>query len=90
MDRKHIVSVPQNRFGITPWSQINQPGCYVSQNTGRLYRVPQNGLKEGHSPVIDIVGTGGEEMVVRLTDNPYTPIDALRLLAADADIQPNF
>src|SRR5689334_14550069 len=79
-----------NHFATVPWSQINNPGCYVSNLTGRLFRIPDSALKEGHSPVIDIVGPGGEEVVTYISKNPYAPIDALRLLAADASIQPNF
>jgi|SwirhisoilCB2_FD_contig_31_541798_length_318_multi_2_in_0_out_0_1 hypothetical protein len=79
-----------NHFATIPWSQINNPGCYVSNLTGRLFRIPESALKEGHSPVIDIVGPGGEEVVTYVSKNPYAPIDALRLLAADASIQPNF
>ena len=87
MDKKVALN---NQFSTLPWSQINQQGCYVSILTGRLFRIPDSALKEGHSPVIDIVGPGGEEVVTQISKNPYAPIDALRLLAADASIQPNF
>jgi hypothetical protein len=84
---KHFVPNGQSQMA---WSDISQPGAYVSISTGKLYRVPALALKEGHSPVIDIVNRQGPETVVCLSTNPYTPIEKLRLLCADADIEPNF
>ena len=84
---KHFVPNQQTQVA---WSDISQPGAYVSISTGRLYRLPAMALKEGHSPVIDIVCRQGPETVVCLSANPYTPIEKLRLICADADIEPNF
>lgn len=78
------------RFQSAPWDSISEPGAYVSCDTGRLYRVPPTALLEGHSPVIQILGPQGEETVTCLSNNPYTPVDKLRLMAADANIEPRF
>ena len=90
------MATPQEKkIGTTkcfeiPWSEIREPGSYVSAQTGRLFRIPDTALKEGHSPIIDVMGPNGEEIVTCVSTNAYTPIDKLRLLAADANIQPQF
>lgn len=78
------------RFYDMPWTEIRDPGAYVSSDSGRLFRIPESALKEGHSPLIEVVGPKGEEVVTRLSTNPYTPIDKLRLLSADANVEPKF
>ena len=78
------------RFFEIPWNEIRDPGAYVSADTGRLFRIPELALKAGHSPLIDVMGPNGEETVTCVSTNAYTPIDKLRLLAADANIEPQF
>ena len=73
-----------------PWNEIREPGAYVSSDSGRLYRIPDSALKEGHSPLIEVVGPSGEEMVTCVSKNPYTPIEKLRMLSSDANIEPTF
>lgn len=79
-----------NRFFQMPWNEIREPGAYVSSDSGRLYRIPDSALKEGHSPLIEVVGPAGEEMVTCVSKNPYTPIEKLRMLTSDANIEPSF
>ena len=78
------------QFTTLPFSQINREGAYVSTQTGRLFRVPPSAIKEGHSPIIEVWGPEGEEMVTFITNNPFTPIEKLRFLAAEANIEPTF
>lgn len=89
-EKATATTMAHKRFPVTPWDSISEPGAYVSCDTGRLYRVPSTALAEGHSPVIQILGPQGEEMVTCLSPNPYSPVEKLRLLAADANIEPRF
>ena len=34
------------------WEEINQPGAYVSRDTGQLFRIPKEALGTGACPVI--------------------------------------
>ena len=72
-----------------PFEDLNEPGVYLSEWTGHLIRIPDDGLKPGHSPVIEILGR--EPMVVvKLSDNPYLTLSKCRMLAADLDLEVNF
>lgn len=79
-----------SQYLCTPLSQISPEGAYVSRETGRLYQIPQSALKEGHSPVFNVLGPGGDEVVVRLSSNPFSPIEKLRFLASQANVEPRF
>ena len=71
------------------FSALNEPGAYVINWSGHLLRVPDEGLKAGHSPVIEILGA--EPMfVTKLSENAYLPISKARMVAANLDIQVNF
>ncbi len=71
------------------FDQLEEPGAYVSNWSGHLIRVPENGLKAGSSPTIDIVGK--EPMfVTKLSSDPYCTISKARMIAADFDLQVNF
>ena len=72
-----------------PFDQITEPGTYFSNWSGHLIRVPEEALKPGHSPLIQI--RGKEPMTVtRLSDDPYLCISKARLIAADLDLSVNF
>jgi hypothetical protein len=72
-----------------PFEDINEPGCYVSNWSGHMIRVPEDALKIGHSPLIEILGR--DTMVVtKLSCDPYIAISKARLLAADQDLGVNF
>ena len=89
--RTGTVESPSQPAGVTiPWNFVKEPGAYVCNETGRLFRVPPAALLEGHSPIISIAGPGGEDYVTYLSSNPYTPIDKLRQVCADMNISPQF
>ena len=89
--RTGSIETPSQATGVTiPWNFIKEPGAYVCNDTGRLFRVPPAALLEGHSPVISIAGPVGEDYVTCLSSNPYTPIDKLRQVCADMNINPQF
>ena len=68
-----------------PFAEINEPGTYFSNWSGHLIRVPDEGIKPGHSPVIEI--RGNEPMMVTwLSDDPYLPLTKARFISADQDL----
>ena len=72
-----------------PFDEINEPGCYLSNWSGHLIRVPEDAIMPGRSPVIEILGR--QPMIVtKITDDPYTTLTKARLLAADVDLEVNF
>ncbi len=72
-----------------PFEDINEPGCYLSHLTGFLIRVPEDGVKPGRSPLIEI--RSREPLVVtKLSDDPYVTLTKARMLAADLDLPVNF
>lgn len=71
------------------FASINEPGAYLSNWSGHLIRVPEDAVKPGRSPVIDI--RGKEEMTVtRISSDPYVTLTKARLTAADLDLEVNF
>ncbi|MBI3098239.1 MAG: hypothetical protein HYY93_08370 [Planctomycetes bacterium] len=77
-------------WGTIPLGEIACEGAYVSKETGRLYQIPASAIQEGHSPLFNVLGPTGDEQVIRLSNNPFMPIDKLRLLASQANVEPRF
>ncbi|MBI3098240.1 MAG: hypothetical protein HYY93_08375 [Planctomycetes bacterium] len=77
-------------FVTLPFNEVSCEGAYVSKETGRLYQIPASAIEQGHSPRVNVLGPGGEETLVRLSTNPFMPIDRLRTLASQANIEPRF
>jgi hypothetical protein len=72
-----------------PFEALYEPGCYLSNWSGHLIRLPKDGVKEGRSPVIEILGK--EPMfVTMLSNDPFLSITKARMLAADLDLPVNF
>ena len=72
-----------------PWDAINEPGTYVCNWSGHLLRVPDDALKPGRSPLINI--SASEPLfVTKLTYDPFVPVSKARMLAADCDVAVNF
>lgn len=68
---------------------LDQPGCYVSNWSGHLIRVPEEALKPGHSPLIEVKGR--EPMIItKLSNDPYLAISKARMVAADLDVSVEF
>lgn len=85
------VMEPKNKsFGAqVPFDDINEPGTYLSNWTGHLIRIPEDGFKYGRSPLIEIRGKE-PFFVTKLSDDPYMTITKARMLAADLDLGVNF
>ena len=56
---------------------------------GRLIRVPEDALKPGRSPVIQICGIE-PVLVTKLSTDPFLPITKARMIAADLDLTVDF
>ncbi|TSC82856.1 MAG: hypothetical protein G01um101420_38 [Parcubacteria group bacterium Gr01-1014_20] len=72
-------------FSITAakFSDINQPGVWVDQTNGTAYRVFPEGLKVGHSPLIDV--PTARNLILVNTD-PATLYDKIRLECSNSGV----
>jgi len=73
----------------TPWEGISEPGAYVDNIAGHLFRIPEDALKQGRTPTVSIVARGKVEYH-QVSLDAFCPINKLRLLAANADLDVNF
>lgn len=71
------------------WTNIDQPGFYVSRTSGHGFRITPELLIPGASPALSFLGADNE-IFVRLSEDPYLPTRAAKLLCADNDISPKF
>lgn len=74
---------------LTSWDQIQAPGTYVECKSGHCFRVPEDALKGGRSPVIEIISRERPEFI-QISDDPYVPLTKARMVAADLDVNVNF
>ena len=72
-----------------PFQEVNIPGCYVANETGDLFRIPQDALVAGRSPTMEIV-CRTPKMVTKISNDPWEPISKARQLAADDDLYVGF
>jgi hypothetical protein len=72
-----------------PFESISEPGCYVCNWNGHLVRVPEDGVAQGRSPLINIVGSE-PLFVTKISDNPYIPLTKAKTLACNFDLNVNF
>jgi hypothetical protein len=89
---EYIVSIASQRWSTLPeltWEQIAEPGAYVEQGSGDLYRVPKEALPLGNTPTIHNKCVGASRFV-RLSPNPFILTLDARMRCAAYNIQPNF
>ena len=72
-----------------PYDQIHDPGVYVLRDIGALLRVPEDGVVQGRSPVIEIK-MKNPLLVTRIAEDPYIPLIKARMLAANTNLLVNF
>ncbi len=91
-----IVKNSQIEHGATPgfgtqipFEALNEPGTYVTNWSGHLLRIPEDALKPGRSPVIEIMGKE-QLFVTRISNDPFLAVMKARMLAADCDMMVNF
>lgn len=71
------------------FENLNEAGCYISNWSGHLIRVPEEALKPGHSPLIEVRGKE-PILLTKLSNDPYLAISKARMVAADLDINVEF
>ncbi len=76
-------------YSEVTWEGIIEPGTYVERESGDLYRVPQEALIRGSSPVIR-KESHGTTRLVQLSKNPFITTVEARMLAAECNVNPNF
>jgi len=82
-------SVSHENLETLPFGEVKRAGTYYMWSTGGICRIPEEALKAGHSPKLEIV-LQGDNRVTRLTQDPFTPLSKARMIAADADLEVNF
>jgi len=82
---------PQQRHTLpeVSWEELNEPGAYVERGSGDLYRVPQEALIPGSSPIIHKESQGASRLV-KVSSNPFVTSLEARLRCAQHNIDPNF
>lgn len=74
---------------VLGWTNIDQPGFYVSRASGQGFRITPELLIPGASPALSLLGAERDRFVL-ISEDPYVPVTAAKLLCADNDISPNF
>lgn len=91
-DTNKQQSVQPERRSMLPevaWDQITEPGAYVEFGTGDLYRVPQEALINGMSPIVRKESRGASRLL-QVSRNPFVTTLEARLISAEHNVEPNF
>lgn len=92
LEEVHTQSVQPTRRSMlseTTWESINEPGAYVEQGSGDLYRIPKEALIPGASPAI-VKESRGASVLLKLSDDPFITTFKARLMCAQHNIEANF
>lgn len=84
IEGKHRSSLPE-----IGWDDVSEPGTYVDEGSGDLFRIPKEALVIGGSPVV-IRESGGASRLRLLSKDPFMPTLRARLLCAQHNINANF
>jgi hypothetical protein len=91
-DQSSNVSLKPQHRNMLPelaWDDINEPGAYVEIGAGDLYRIPQEALVRGSSPMIRKQSVGASRFLKLTGDIAITTFEA-RMLCAENNVKPNF
>ncbi len=72
-----------------PFEAIDAPGTYVCNWSGHLLRIPEDAIKPGRSPLMNMIGTR-PLFVSKISCDPFIQVSKARLLAANFDMPVNF
>jgi len=75
--------------GSVPYDSINSPGAYVFERTGHLLRVPEDSIRPGRSPLMQIQSKESLR-VTKISNNPFITSTKARMTASQHDISPNW
>lgn len=84
IEGKHRSTLPE-----VGWEDLAQPGTYVEEASGDLWRIPKEAFVNGGSPVL-IRESAGASRLRMLSKDPFMPSLQARLLCAQHNIHPNF
>ncbi len=71
------------------FDKITDTGTYVCNWSGHLLRVPEDAVKPGRSPVLDM--RAKEPLfVTKLSEDPFIALTKARIIASDLDQAVNF
>jgi hypothetical protein len=87
--QSHQTVEKQSAVVLVSGEGISEPGGYVETQTGRLYRIPQEALLAGSSPLIRQNCNEGPTYIQR-SRSPYITVFAARMLAAEHTVEPRF
>ncbi len=79
----------QERMITAPFNELTEPGAYYFHDTGWLIRIPDEALANGHSPVLSI-DSKDDNLVTKISDDPWIPINKARQKCSDYDYMVNF
>ena len=90
-EQSNVSLKPQHRnaFPELAWDDINEAGAYVEIGAGDLYRIPQEALVRGSSPMIRKQSVGSSRFLKLSNDIAITTFEA-RMLCAENNVKPNF
>lgn len=74
---------------LVAWEDLIEPGAYVEAGTGDLYRIPQEALVSGASPIIKKESRGASRLL-QVSRNPFCTTLHARMAAAEHNVEPNF
>jgi len=90
-ETRNTSAEPQKRHRLTEvcWQDLNEPGAYIEAGTGDLYRVPNEALLQGASPLIRKESSGSSRLI-QVSKNPFITTLEARMIACEHNVVPNF
>ena len=91
MAEKNASMAPESRTSLleVSWEDVSEPGAYVEKGTGDLYRIPQEALIKGASPII-MKESHGASRLVQISKDPFVTALEARHRCAQYNVSPNF
>lgn len=80
---------PTRKHVTIPFNEIYDPGTYYNHDTGWIFRIPEEALALGHSPVMTVL-CQDENYVTKISDDPWLPANKARQICSDMDFAVNF
>lgn len=80
---------PRGSLMELSWEDISEPGAYVEKGTGDLYRIPQEALIKGASPII-MKESHGASRLVQISKDPFVTSLEAKHRCAQFNVSPNF
>src|SRR5262249_50690458 len=71
------------------WEDVSEPAASVEKGTGDLYRIPQEALIKGASPII-MKESHGASRLVQISKDPFVTALEARHRCAQYNVSPNF